>query len=680
MASYSVPRPTVPVPDTTGPVAKDNLITLDYLMNSDDPTYTNRFGRVSPTAVGIQQAISDEFNATFQAQFAYKRIGNISDYVGDSLPETDKLNSYQFPDDSGDWYGPLQNQSFPIVIPADPSVDDKWALTTAATTDFVLDAFKTETQKYTDIAYKASGGNSAVENMLEDLNLNPLMYEIGTYIKTGGMTWRYEDSTGPITEKNFRAFNSVNVMDFGAMGRGVTDDTDSLRKAVTACIGDTANDDVKWEHRDGNYRNSLYIPPGQYNVTDTIEIYKAQGLIIEGGGKIQGGDRLLGMDKPVLHFNECLWFYVKDVMVTNGVTGDWAGQPNNDRVGIKLTECYIAHLENIRILGANTGIRQLQGNNVRYESISTRNCRNGFLGHQSGNNTGNSFSDCSYEYCDKGIYLDNNISYFGLVDIRGGYYEHVNECIRVNNKQDVRVVGVYAALSEAGNTFLRVTGTNTATDVNISHINIVNNTPSSADPVYLIQSDDGLPVSYGDITLGADANLNVHIVGDCVVNLDADNKEMIRDGDFYGYDGSSITSSSLPWFVQYNTPSEEYVTPTLSGYSGQNVKPINHVFQRVGCRPRTVLEFSLYSIFNSQVLIREDDGAFGGDIIKTILNTDSGINSQNKKSYYVYTGDNDSIIVQLTGSGGGFSQLSELHMIDRSTPEVLITHLNSTVV
>ncbi|AUR90547.1 coil containing protein [Vibrio phage 1.162.O._10N.261.48.E3] len=63
----------------------------------------------------------DNLDLTFASQFNYKRIGDISDYAGQSLSEADKLNSYQFPDDSGDWYAPEQGQSFPITIPVDPT-------------------------------------------------------------------------------------------------------------------------------------------------------------------------------------------------------------------------------------------------------------------------------------------------------------------------------------------------------------------------------------------------------------------------------------------------------------------------------------------------------------------------------------------------------------------------------
>ncbi len=67
------------------------------------------------------------------------RVGNISDYVGDTLPEADKLNSYQFPNGSGYWYGPIQSQTFPITIPADPSVVNGWALVNASSQSWVIE-------------------------------------------------------------------------------------------------------------------------------------------------------------------------------------------------------------------------------------------------------------------------------------------------------------------------------------------------------------------------------------------------------------------------------------------------------------------------------------------------------------------------------------------------------------
>lgn len=94
----------------------------------------------------------ENLESTFTAQFSYKRIGNISLYVGDSLPEVDKLNSYQYPDDSGDWYGPVQDQVFPITIPANPSGDNGWALVNAITTTSLGDLTNYQATSTSDMA------------------------------------------------------------------------------------------------------------------------------------------------------------------------------------------------------------------------------------------------------------------------------------------------------------------------------------------------------------------------------------------------------------------------------------------------------------------------------------------------------------------------------------------------
>ncbi|AUR86938.1 tailspike protein [Vibrio phage 1.091.O._10N.286.52.B12] len=84
--------------------------------------------------------------------------------------------------------------------------------------------------EYSDIVYKASGGKSSVENMIDSFNLNPLMYAVGTYIKTGGTTFEYLDSTGTVTKDNFRAFDVLNAIDFEKGGS--TDFSEAIQAAV----------------------------------------------------------------------------------------------------------------------------------------------------------------------------------------------------------------------------------------------------------------------------------------------------------------------------------------------------------------------------------------------------------------------------------------------------------------
>ena len=161
----------------------------------------------------------DEFDATFQAQFAYKRIGNISDYVGQQLPEADKLNSYQYPDDSGEWYGPVQSQSFPIAIPADPSTSSGWALVNALTTDTL--GF------YTNIVRKASIDKSPVENMIEESKVGEI-----SKCENGSEFKRVVNTSGDIND--FTPLNvSSFISDYGVVGDGSESDKAKVILAIS---------------------------------------------------------------------------------------------------------------------------------------------------------------------------------------------------------------------------------------------------------------------------------------------------------------------------------------------------------------------------------------------------------------------------------------------------------------
>jgi hypothetical protein len=63
----------------------------------------------------------------------------------------------------------------------------------------------------------------------------------------------------------------VNVLDFGAVGDGVADDTAAIQAAIDAVIASGGN--------------TLYIPAGTYKTTDTLRISDASKLNILGAGK-----------------------------------------------------------------------------------------------------------------------------------------------------------------------------------------------------------------------------------------------------------------------------------------------------------------------------------------------------------------------------------------------------------
>lgn len=84
---------------------------------------------------------------------------------------------------------------------------------------------------YTDIAYKASGGNSAVENMIAGASVES---SVGDNCKTGGTTWkRISDSFGDI--RDFKPLTDAYLDDWGLAGDGFTDDWALFLKAASDC-------------------------------------------------------------------------------------------------------------------------------------------------------------------------------------------------------------------------------------------------------------------------------------------------------------------------------------------------------------------------------------------------------------------------------------------------------------
>lgn len=263
----------------------------------------------------LAEAQRQNIETTFTAQFAYKRIGNISAYVGDTLQEADKLNSYQYPDDSGEWYGPVQSQVFPITIPADPSSSSDWALVNALTSDSL--------ELYTDIAFRPDAVNSAVEVMLSKFNANPLMHAVGTYIKTGGSNFKYVDSTGPITIDNFRVFSAYHIDDFKKPTD--VDETSAIQSVFD--LGGSIE----------------FAPLKTYSVSETITVKKDMTQVNFNGAEIKNSTN----DKLIFQFGDpnAVNGYARNCCIENfKITGNaaslggiklWSSAAVNDATGVE---------------------------------------------------------------------------------------------------------------------------------------------------------------------------------------------------------------------------------------------------------------------------------------------------------------------------------------------------------
>ena len=147
---------------------------------------------------------------TFSAQFAYKRVDLWANVIGSTLTDAERLNSYLFTnplDNSDAWYGPIQSQTFPIVIPADPSNDAGWAIVDALTTT-------SGDNRYT-ATFKNDAFGSAVENMIA-YRINGVVsgaHSAGNKYFTGGTAWKYNAGVSG-TIDDFKALITIYADDF----------------------------------------------------------------------------------------------------------------------------------------------------------------------------------------------------------------------------------------------------------------------------------------------------------------------------------------------------------------------------------------------------------------------------------------------------------------------------------
>ena len=271
------------MPTPSGLVTKQELIDaqldtahLGRVVNSKDAsgapinTSTNRTGGVNKTL----DALETEYLEAIQ--------GAGGESVGTWTAGVTTFTKYnEYAVYNGIPYKPRTSATLPYVAQgADPTAapdDANVQPYQEITEERVVEVVEEAIPDLTDRVYKSSPGKSAIDNMLEDFNLNPLMYNIGDIIKTGGTTWVYEDSTGPITTDNFRAFDCLNLMDFGTKGDKIADDTDAIQKAW-----DTAKNIADSR----GYAQRIYAPAGAYRVTHNLWIYQKDGVQFVGDGRM----------------------------------------------------------------------------------------------------------------------------------------------------------------------------------------------------------------------------------------------------------------------------------------------------------------------------------------------------------------------------------------------------------
>ena len=132
----------------------------------------------------------------------------------------------------------------------------------------------------------------------------------------------------------------INVLDYGAVGDGVVDDTAAIQAAITAAMVGTAN--------------NVFFPSGTYKVSATLTIPN----VVDGKAVIYGsGAQIQATHNGVLFDNLSLWVSFRDLTLIG------PGKAQANSLGIQ-GAAYAWYLENVSISNFQIGYRVAGGNQI----------------------------------------------------------------------------------------------------------------------------------------------------------------------------------------------------------------------------------------------------------------------------------------------------------------------------
>lgn len=244
---------------------------------------------------------------------------------------------------------------------------------------------------------------------------------------------------------------AVNAQAYGATGNGTTDDTAAIQSAVKAVSGGV-----------------IFLPPGTYKVTSTIEVPWNNILAGSGRGTVVmfstgsasgsgSGDafQMLGIAKPSENYStqEDQSGGFRDLMIDGSNASTAAASTGihiGDALGYELTNVFIRNFTQPGSIGLHVDNHQWWTEKMRARHIVTSNCTTHVLMEQTGG-----ADSLAYSEYDIHMYIASGQT--GLV-IQGGVNPYANRLWLTGNVQPGAVA------------FLSITGTDGATTPSASKI------------------------------------------------------------------------------------------------------------------------------------------------------------------------------------------------------------------
>jgi hypothetical protein len=194
----------------------------------------------------------------------------------------------------------------------------------------------------------------------------------------------------------------INVLDFGAVGDGVTDDTAAIQAAIVAALGG---------------HQIVHIPAGNYLVTDTLSVY--DGTQIQGDTNYAYGSGF-GRDPKGSKIDfqptsgKVLFNYIYDVTPTptpptflfhTSICGLFLSGNSFATVAISLNAVIYGNFSNLTIETFDTGIYCYGTINNRFENVLITSCVNRCVSYAGAAETTDVWDSCTFFGTPIGVYF-----------------------------------------------------------------------------------------------------------------------------------------------------------------------------------------------------------------------------------------------------------------------------------